>query len=52
MGSVYKVEKSSTRENHSTPLFNHEDGGIKFLRKAGKLLPDYTASHLRKQYYS
>jgi hypothetical protein len=32
--------------------FDPENGDNVFFSKAGKLQPDYTAYHLRRQYYS
>jgi hypothetical protein len=52
MGSLYRVEKQAKSKNDNTPSSTLKMGGNTFLRKAGKLLPDYTASHLRRQYYS
>jgi hypothetical protein len=33
-------------------FFDIEDGGTVFFRKVGKLLTDYTTSHLRRSYAS
>jgi hypothetical protein len=32
-------------------FFHSEYGGSTFLRNVGKRLPDYTASHVRRQYF-
>jgi hypothetical protein len=32
-------------------LFDHEDGDSTFYRNVRKIVPDYTASHPRRQYY-
>jgi hypothetical protein len=33
----------------STPVFMVEGGGSMFFRNVGRFLPDYTASHTRRQ---
>jgi hypothetical protein len=43
------INRYVVSEERSASVFCYEDGGITFLQNVGEDVPDYTASHLRRQ---